>query len=196
MVGLHVPFVEGGKLFKRLTGIAVSDNGLRAATEQIGSERAAAEAEQVTTACDPQRLKLPAGPAHPSQRLYGSLDETSVRTQEGWRKAELDFSENTTVCLSKRPFWSGGEKRNKGCANMSQASENCIHGTKNNSWPCFGGLLSVFSRFCCCFPLITMHAAQIDHQGRPVEEHPGPCQPPDSLPHWLTTTGMYSFTGL
>jgi hypothetical protein len=43
----------------------------------------------------------------------------------------------------------------------------------------FSGLSSFFSRFLRFFPLITMHAAQIDHQGDPVEEHPGPRQPSD-----------------
>ncbi len=96
LVGIQVPFGEGSELFERLTLVTVSDNGIREATEQLGQERAAAEAEQVEAAWDPQRFELPEGPAETPQRLYGSLDGTSVRTDEGWREPKLGCWYTTT----------------------------------------------------------------------------------------------------
>lgn len=62
---------------------------------------------------------------------------------------------------------------------MLQVSEDCIHGTKNSNRSFFGGLLRFISRLRCFFLLIAMHAPQIDHQGGPVEVHPGTRQPAD-----------------
>lgn len=94
LTGVHLPFELASDLFERLTQVAISDNGVRAATEQIGQERQVADEALVDAAWE--RLELPAGPAVAPKRLYGSLDETSVRTTEGWRRPKLGSWYTTT----------------------------------------------------------------------------------------------------
>jgi len=89
LVGVHLPFEVASDLFERLTHVSLSDNAVRQATEQIGQERLDADEATVSAAWHPRRLELPAGPAEAPERLYGSLDETSVRTEAGWRKPKL-----------------------------------------------------------------------------------------------------------
>lgn len=89
LVGVHLPFELASDLFERLTQISISDNGVRQATDQIGQERLEADEELVDKAWDPQRIELPEGPTEVPSRLYGSVDETSVRTEGGWRKPKL-----------------------------------------------------------------------------------------------------------
>jgi hypothetical protein len=89
LVGTHLPFELASDLFERLTQVSISDNGVREATEQIGQERLEADQALVDAAWDPQRIELPQGPTETPDRLYGSVDETSVRTEEGWRKPKL-----------------------------------------------------------------------------------------------------------
>jgi len=89
MTGVHLPFELASDLFERLTQIAISDNGVREATERIGQERLEADEALVEAAWDPQRMTVPEGPLEVPKRLYGSVDETSVRTEEGWRKPKL-----------------------------------------------------------------------------------------------------------
>lgn len=89
MTGVHLPFELASDLFERLTQVAISDNGVREATERIGQDRLEADESLVEAAWDLQRLELPEGPSEPPKRLYGSIDETSVNTEEGWRKAKL-----------------------------------------------------------------------------------------------------------
>jgi hypothetical protein len=89
MTGVHLPFELASNLFERLTQVSISDNGVREATERIGQERLEADEALVKAAWDPQRLEVPEGPSEAPKRLYGSVDETSVRTEEGWRKPKL-----------------------------------------------------------------------------------------------------------
>lgn len=89
MIGVHLPFGLASDLFERLTKVAISDNGVREATERIGQERLEADEALVEAAWDLQRLELPEGPSEAPKRLYGSVDETSVHTEEGWRKPKL-----------------------------------------------------------------------------------------------------------
>ncbi len=89
LIGIHVPFETSSELSERLTGVSISDNGVRESTERIGQERLEAEQALVEAAWDPDRLEVPDGPEAAPHRLYGSIDETSVRTEEGWRKAKL-----------------------------------------------------------------------------------------------------------
>lgn len=89
MTGVHLPFELASDLFERLTQVAISDNGVREATERIGQERLEADESLVEAAWDLQRLELPEGPSEAPKRLYGSVDETSVHTEEGWRKPKL-----------------------------------------------------------------------------------------------------------
>ena len=89
MTGVHLPFGLASDLFERLTQVSISDNGVREATERIGQERLKADEAIVEAAWDLQRLELPEGPSEAPSRLYGSVDETSVHTKEGWRKPKL-----------------------------------------------------------------------------------------------------------
>lgn len=97
LTGIHLPFDVASDLFERLTHVPISDNSVRKASEQIGQERDVVEAEQVEAAWNLQRLDLPDGPPDPPKRLYGSIDETSVHTEEGWRKAKLGSWYTTEV---------------------------------------------------------------------------------------------------
>jgi len=89
LTGIHVPFEMASELFERLTQVSISDNGVRESTERIGQEKLEAEQDLVQAAWDMERLELPDGPEEPPWRLYGSIDGTSVRTEEGWREAKL-----------------------------------------------------------------------------------------------------------
>jgi hypothetical protein len=89
VVGVHIPFELAADLFERLTQVSISDNGVRGATEQIGQEKLEAEAEAIAAAWEADPVELPKGPTQVPQRLYGSIDETSVRTEEGWRNPKL-----------------------------------------------------------------------------------------------------------
>jgi len=89
VTGIHLPFELAGDLFERLTGVSISDNGVRDATEQIGQERRERDNAQIEAVWDFDKASLSASPTHVPQRLYGSIDETSVRTHERWRKPKL-----------------------------------------------------------------------------------------------------------
>jgi hypothetical protein len=88
-MGIHVPFEVASEVFERLTGVSISDNGVRESTERMGQERLEAEQAMVEAAWDPACFELPEGPEDPPERLYGSIDGTSVRTEEGWREPKL-----------------------------------------------------------------------------------------------------------
>lgn len=104
LMGVHLPFDQASDLFERLTQISISDNGVRHATEQIGQERLEEDQKLVEKAWDPQRIELPEGPAEAPSRLYGSVDETSVRTEEGWRKPKLGSWYTTDEPPSDKPL--------------------------------------------------------------------------------------------
>ena len=89
LVGLHVPFERSSELVERLIQVSISDNGVREATEHIGQERLEAEQALIEAAWDVERLELPRGPEPTPDRLYGSMDGTTVRTKAGWREAKL-----------------------------------------------------------------------------------------------------------
>ena len=89
LIGVHLPFEMASELFERLTQVSISDNGVRESTERLGQERMDAEEELVEAAWDMDRFELPEGPEEVPDRLYGSIDGTTVRTEEGWREAKL-----------------------------------------------------------------------------------------------------------
>jgi len=89
LIGTHLPFELASDLFERLTQVSISDNGVREATEQIGEERLDTDQAWMDAAWEPRSQELPEGPEEAPDRLYGSVDETSVRTDEGWRKPKL-----------------------------------------------------------------------------------------------------------
>lgn len=87
LVGGHIPFELASDLVERLTRVSISDNGVRQATERIGQERLDADTAQVEAAWED--YDLPEAPANAPKRLYGSIDETSVNTETGWRNPKL-----------------------------------------------------------------------------------------------------------
>ena len=89
LIGIHVPFEMSSELMERLTQVSISDNGVRESTERVGQERREAEQALVDAAWNPDHFELPDGPEKPPTRLYGSIDGTTVRTEEGWREAKL-----------------------------------------------------------------------------------------------------------
>lgn len=89
LMGIHLPFEMASDLLERLIQVSISDNGVRESTERIGQERLEEEEALVEAAWDPERFELPSGPENLPHRLYGSIDGTSVRTEEGWREAKL-----------------------------------------------------------------------------------------------------------
>jgi len=103
LIGIHLPFEIASEVFERLTRVSISDNGVRESTERIGQERLEAEQAMVEAAWDPACFELPEGPEDPPERLYGSIDGTSVRTAEGWREPKLG-SWYTTDKPADRPL--------------------------------------------------------------------------------------------
>jgi hypothetical protein len=104
LIGIHVPFEVSSELLERLTQVSISDNGVRESTERIGQERLEAEQALVDAAWDPDRFELPEGPEEPPERLYGSIDGTSVRTEEGWREAKLGSWYTTDEAPEREPL--------------------------------------------------------------------------------------------
>ena len=102
LTGIHVPFEAASDLFERLTQVSISDNGVRESTERIGQERLEAERRLMEAAWDLEGCELPDGPETLPERLYGSMDGTSVRTEEGWRKPKLGSWYTTDVPPDRR----------------------------------------------------------------------------------------------
>lgn len=87
--GVQVASFEGASnLFKRLARVSVTDNSVRKATETIGQERLEGDEATVEAAWGAE-MEMPEGPSEAPGRLYGSVDGTSVHTEEGWREAKL-----------------------------------------------------------------------------------------------------------
>ena len=103
LIGIHLPFAIASEVFERLTGVSISDNGVRESTERIGQERREAEQAMIEAAWDPERFELPEGPEKAPERLYGSIDGTSVRTEEGWREAKLGSWYRTEEAPEEEP---------------------------------------------------------------------------------------------
>jgi hypothetical protein len=103
LTGIHIPFEMSSDLVERLIQVSISDNGVRESTERIGQERLEAEQALVEAGWDLDRLELPDGPEVPPDRLYGSIDGTSVRTEEGWREAKLGSWHTTDEPPGKEP---------------------------------------------------------------------------------------------
>lgn len=110
MLGVHLPFEEGSQVLERLTPVTLSDNAIRMATEQIGQERATQDRQLVAAAWNPEGVELPTGPQQPPQRLYGSMDATSTRTEEGWRQPKLGCWYTTAPPRHKRASRNGNQR--------------------------------------------------------------------------------------
>jgi len=104
LMGIHVPFEVSSELLERLIQVSISDNGVRESTERIGQQRLEAEQALVEAAWDPARFELPDGPEDPPARIYGSIDGTSVRTEERWREAKLGSWYTTDEPPAREPL--------------------------------------------------------------------------------------------
>jgi hypothetical protein len=104
LLGIHLPFEMASDLIERLIQVSVSDNGVRESTERMGQERLEEEEARVEAAWDLARFELPDGPEDPPQRLYGSIDGTTVRTEEGWREAKLGSWYRTDKPPEREPW--------------------------------------------------------------------------------------------
>jgi hypothetical protein len=81
LVGVVEPFASAAELLARLlwTGVKLSHNRVRGATEDMGQTLAQAEDELVERVFESDRRGLPEAPEQGPKRLYISADGTSVR---------------------------------------------------------------------------------------------------------------------
>ena len=92
MTGALVPFEKGSQFFERLTLVGISPQSMDKATEAMGTEVMAVEAEQIAASQDEGQLAAEARAAPEGERLYGTLDAVKVHCREkrdaedeGWR---------------------------------------------------------------------------------------------------------------
>jgi len=81
LAGVVEPFASGAELLARLlwTGVKLSHNRVRGATEDMGQALAQAEDELVERVFESDKSGLPEAPEQGPKRLYISVDGTSVR---------------------------------------------------------------------------------------------------------------------
>jgi hypothetical protein len=96
LTGAQLPFEQGSTLFERLTLVGISPQSMDKATQALGTERQAVEAEWLAASHDPEVLWEQEREAPPVARLYGTLDATKVHTTErrdptdkGWRDLKV-----------------------------------------------------------------------------------------------------------
>jgi hypothetical protein len=96
MTGAQLTFRQGSDLFERLTLVGISPQSMDTATQALGGERQALEAEWLATSQDSAALLQQERETTAPQRLYGTLDATKVRTlerrdetDEGWRDLKV-----------------------------------------------------------------------------------------------------------
>jgi hypothetical protein len=117
LAGVVEPFASAAELLTRLlwTGVKLSHNRVRGATEDMGQILAKAEDELVERVFESDRSGLPEAPEQGPKRLYISADGTSVRckaadgvAEEGqnyvWREAKVAaLYETKEVTTSRKP---------------------------------------------------------------------------------------------
>jgi len=118
LAGVVEPFASAAELLARLlwTGVKLSHNRVRGATEDMGQALAQAEDELVERVFENDEVGLPEAPEQGPKRLYISVDGTSVRckamdeeeVEEGqnyvWHEAKVAaLYETKEVTTSKKP---------------------------------------------------------------------------------------------
>lgn len=118
LAGVVEPFASAAELLARLlwTGVKLSHNRVRGATEDMGQALAQAEDELVERVFESDKRGLPEAPVQGPQRLYISVDGTSVRckatgeeiAEEGqnyvWHEAKVAaLYETKEVATSQKP---------------------------------------------------------------------------------------------
>jgi Uncharacterised protein family (UPF0236) len=105
LMGALCPFEEAVQLIQKLSLVSVSANSSKAATEQLGESIIQAEQQAVATAWSSTQPTLPPAPSSIPERLYVSMDGTTVHTRaEGWKEIKLGaFYTTTTHVSAQRP---------------------------------------------------------------------------------------------
>ena len=105
LLGAQLPFEEAVGLVARLTLVEVCPNTCKEATEGVGQVIAEKEQEAVEAAWDVRSSVLPPLPEKIPERLYVSIDGTTVHTREGgWREIKVGaFYTTKAVVPKKRP---------------------------------------------------------------------------------------------
>lgn len=105
LMGAQSPFEEAVALIQKLTLVDVCPNSCKEATETLGQIVAEEERQAVEAAWDTREPVLPTPPERPPERLYISIDGTTVHTrEEGWKEIKLGaFYTTTAVVPKKRP---------------------------------------------------------------------------------------------
>lgn len=100
MTGAQLPFGQGSRLFEELTLVSLSDHSLAKATQAIGGEVQALEAEWLAHSQDGDWLQQQQRLAERPERLYGSLDAAKVHirsdTEHTWRDLKVGCWFTTT----------------------------------------------------------------------------------------------------
>jgi hypothetical protein len=90
LLGAQGAFEEAVALLQKLTLVEVCPNSCQSETETLGQTIAAEENQAVAAAWTVQQPVLPAPPETVPERLYVSVDGTTVHTrEEGWKEIKL-----------------------------------------------------------------------------------------------------------
>jgi hypothetical protein len=109
MTGVQLPFGQSSRLFERLTLVSLSDQSVAKATQAMGTEVAAQEAEWLAQSQDEDWLQEQQRVAARPKRLYGALDAAKVHIRgEGaeenpWRDLKIGAWFTTTTQPPQQP---------------------------------------------------------------------------------------------
>ncbi len=107
MTGAQLPFGQSGQLFEALTLVSVSDHTVAKATQAIGGEVQAQEAEWIAESQNGAWLQEQQRLAERPQRLYGALDAAKVHIrgekEHPWRDLKVGAWFTTTVDPPQNP---------------------------------------------------------------------------------------------
>jgi hypothetical protein len=95
LAGVVEPFASGAELLERLmwTGVKLSHNRVREATEDMGRAVGEGEAKLLERAFGEAEGGLPACPEQGPERLYISVDGTCVRCEKAEEQADIEEAE-------------------------------------------------------------------------------------------------------
>jgi hypothetical protein len=107
MTGVQLPFEQSSQLFEELTLVSVSDQSVAKATQAMGSEVQALEAEWMMQSEDEDWLQEQARVAERPQRLYAALDAAKVHVrgekEHPWRDMKVGVWFTTAAVPPQTP---------------------------------------------------------------------------------------------
>jgi len=107
MTGVQLPFGQSSRLFERLTLVSLSDHSVAKATQAMGTEVAALEAEWLVQSQDEAWLQEQQRVALRPKRLYGALDAAKVHirgeAEDPWRDLKIGAWFTTTTQPPQQP---------------------------------------------------------------------------------------------